>query len=88
MDEKEKFQQGDSFSDSLDGSGSNKETGSTTDKDNTLGDVHTTVGSADSIGYTEYFDYMINLGIVIIFFLGIIAGLISSRIMWGRIKHI
>lgn len=58
-------------------------------KENT--DVHASVGTAgtaDTVDYTDYLDMHISLSVIIIFVLGIIAGLISARILWDRVKHV
>lgn len=55
-------------------------------KENT--DVHASVGTADTVNYTDYLDMHISLSVIIIFVLGIIAGLISARILWDRVKHV
>lgn len=45
-----------------------------------------TVGWTQTMNDAQLMELGFNLAIVIIFILGIIAGLISARIMWGRIK--
>ena len=55
-------------------------------------DVQTDTVQVETVGWTQtmndaqLMELGFNLAIVMIFILGIIAGLISARIMWGRIK--